>query len=338
MKAIVVSEAKKISVIEKEIPKIKNQDDVLIKVKAGGICGSDIHIYHGTSPVATYPRILGHEIVGEVVEIGYDVKELSIGDRVVVEPIISCGECYACKSGRPNVCEKLLVRGCHTDGGFQEYYVVPEKNLYKFNKEISWKYAAMIEPYTIGAQITWRADIKVNDIVLIMGAGPIGLTVLEMALLKGGICIISDYDKKRLEVAKNIGAHYIIDLNSKDIREEIMKITNNMGANVVIDAVCTPKTFESSVELASVAGRVMCLGFTKEISEIAQLNITSKELDIKGSRHQTFKFKEVVELFNQNKLKVELLVSHTFSFEEIEKAIELIEKKEDNVCKVLLLF
>ena len=338
MKAILVKEPGKIEISEREMPKIKNSDDVLIKIKAAGICGSDIHIYHGTSPVATYPRVIGHEMVGEVIEIGSDVKNIKKGDKVVVEPMIGCGNCYACKSGRPNACANLTVRGVHVDGGFQEFYVAPENSVYKFNNNIPWEEAAMIEPYTIADQITWRADVRPGDYVFIMGAGPIGLSVLEMAKLKGGICIISDFNEKRLNVAKEIGADYVINPKHEDPIARVKEITNGMGSNVTIDAVCLPKTFEQAIEITSVAGRVMSLGFTKEVSEISQLSITLKELDIRGSRHQTFKFPHVVELFNENKLKADKLISNIINFRDINKALDLIENKPSEICKIVLKF
>lgn len=338
MKAILVDEPKKIKIIEREIPKIKNNDDILVKIKAVGICGSDVHIYHGTSPVATYPRVVGHEMVGEVIEIGSSVKNIKIGDKVVIEPMIACNECYACKSGRPNACANLKVRGCHVDGGFQEYFVAPEKAVFKFNDNIPWEVAAMIEPYTIGDQITWRADIRPGDFVFIIGAGPIGLCCLEMAKLKGGICIISDLNEKRLGIAKEIGADYIINPSNEDPVKRIQKITNNMGPNITIDAVCLPQTFEQAVQITSAAGRVMSLGFTTEPSKIAQLWITLKELDVRGSRHQTFKFPHVVQLFNEGKLKAERLISNVFNFKDISKALDLIENKPEEICKIVLKF
>lgn len=338
MKVMQVIEPLNMIIVEKDIPDVVKSDDVLIKIKAVGICGSDMHIYHGTSPVATYPRVLGHEVVGEVIKIADGVKNLKIGDKVVLEPMISCGECYACKSGRPNACAKLTVRGCHVDGGFQEYYVAPEKNLFKFRDDIPWETAAMIEPYTIAAQITWRADIRKGDYVFIIGAGPIGLCVLEMTKLKGGIAIVSDYNEKRLNIAKELGADYVINPKDEDPLKKVREITNGMGSNVTIDAVCMPQTFEQAIEITSVAGRVMCLGFTKEPSKIAQMGITIKELDVRGSRHQTYKFKEVVELFNENKLNPTKLISHIMDFENAMEAMKLIEEKPDQVCKIILKF
>lgn len=338
MKVLQVEQPGKMILIEKEMPKTDEHNNVLIKVKAVGICGSDMHIYHGTSPVATYPRVVGHEVVGEVIDTFSNVSTLKKGDKVVLEPMIACGECYACKSGRPNACAKLTVRGCHVDGGFQEYYKAPEKNFFKFKDEIPWETAAMIEPYTIAAQITWRADIRPGDYVFIIGAGPIGLCVLEMTKLKGGIAIISDFNEKRLAAAKELGADYTINPKNEDPLEKVREITGGSGSNVTIDAVCMPETFKQAIDITSVAGRVMCLGFTKETSDIAQLGITIKELDIRGSRHQTYKFKEVVQLFNENKLNPEKLISHVVDFKDTMKGIEMIEKTPEQVCKVVIKF
>ncbi len=338
MDAIQVVKANEIVIANKEQAKLEHNDDVLIKVKAVGICGSDMHIYHGTSPVATYPRVIGHETAGEVVEVGRDVKNIKVGDHVVVEPIIPCGECYSCRNQRFNACSNLKVRGCHVDGGMQEYVVAPAKNVFPIAKHIDWQVAAMIEPYTIAAQITWRAGIKEGDNVFIMGAGPIGLATLEMAKLRGGNCIISDYNEKRLQLAKEMGADYILNPKNVDVLEEVRRITNQEGSNVTIDAVCLAQTFEQAIEITSAGGCVMCLGFSNEPSKIAQLSITLKELDVKGSRHQTFQFAKVVELFNDKKLNAHKLISHSFDYKDIDKAIDMIENNQNETIKIVLNF
>jgi len=338
MKAIMVTEPHKIEIIEKEMPEIKADDEILVKVKAAGICGSDVHIYHGTNPMATYPRVIGHEFVGEVVEVGPKVANVKPGDKVSIEPILYCGECYACRVGRHNVCEKLEVMGVHVDGGFQEYVVVPEKNAHKFNDDIDWEEAVMIEPFTIAAQSTSRGDVRSGDYVFISGAGPIGLCILQYAKHKGAICMISDIDEDRLQLAKSFGADYAIDAGKVDPVEEVLRITNGMGANVSLDAVCIPKTFEQAIEATSVAGRVVVLGFTGVPSPVPQLPITKKELTIAGSRLQANKFPEVVELINERKLNPKGLISHVFPFEDAMKAFELIENQSEKTRKVILKF
>lgn len=338
MKAIQVLKPGSIAIVEKDIPLISNENEVIVKVKYAGICGSDMHIYHGTSPVATYPRVIGHEFVGEIVEKGSKVKTVEIGDHVVVEPIVYCGECYACKNGRPNICRELEVIGVHRDGGFQEYVVLNEKNVHKFDTGLKWRDAVLIEPFTIAAQVTWRGDVKKDDFVYIVGAGPIGLAILQYAKYKGAKCIISDLYDSKLEVAKSLGADYIINSKTDNSIEKVMEITDGMGSNVTIDAVGIPQIFEQAVEVTSIAGRIVIMGFVEQPSRIAQLEITKKELTIVGSRLQTNKFGEVVELFNKGKFNTDIFVTKVFKFEEIREAIKMIENNPESTRKILLEF
>lgn len=338
MKAIRIPEANVIELIEVEEPKIEQTNDVKVKIKRVGICGSDMHIYHGTNPLATYPRIVGHEVVGEVVEVGASVQNLVTGDHVAIEPISYCGECYACKNNRPNVCKEVSVFGVHEDGGMREFVVLPEKQLHKVDPEIEWDEAVMAEPYTIGAQATWRGNVREGQTVFIQGAGPIGITVLKMAKLQGATVIISDLTNERLEFAKENGADYIINPSEVDTVEKINEITNDEGANVVIDAVGMPQTFELSVEVASVAGNVVTLGFNKTPSAIALMPITKKELTITGSRLQTNQFSKVVELINKKKLTHNGLVTHQFNINDTKEAFEFIEKNPDKVRKAVIAF
>lgn len=338
MKAIQVTEPLKLQVVEVEEPKIQSADEVKIRVKVAGICGSDVHIYHGTNPMATYPRVIGHEFAGEIMEVGANVDNLAVGDRVVVEPILYCGECYACKSGRPNVCEHLEVLGVHRDGGMAEFIVVPAKNVHKLGPDVDWKVATMVEPFTIAAQSTWRGDVKDGESVLIIGAGPIGMGILQYAKHKGATCMVADIDSDRLEEAKTFGADHVINPLETDMVARALELTEGTGPNVTIDSACTVKTFEQAVEVTSPAGRVVVLGFGKEPSQIPQLPITKKELTIVGSRLQTAKFPEVINLFNQGVLKPEALVTHAFSFTDIEKAMATVEDKTIKTNKVILTF
>ncbi|WP_437180122.1 zinc-binding alcohol dehydrogenase family protein [Paenibacillus andongensis] len=336
MKAIQVVTPGKIEIIEKEMPGINRGDEVLIQVRLVGICGSDMHIYHGTSPVATYPRVIGHEMVGEIAEIGSDVKRLAVGDKVVMEPIQWCGTCYACRSGRKNVCTQLEVYGVHKDGAYQEYIVLPEKIVHKVDSRLDWHEAVLVEPFTIGAQANWRGDVKAGDFVFIMGAGPIGLCALQVAKIKGAVCMISDLSDDKLDYARSLGADYVLNPLKDNINVEIERITDGVGPNVTIDAVCTVKTFEQAVEMTSVAGRVVVLGFSDAPSQIAQFHITKKELTVVGSRLQSDKFAEVIEWFNSGNMKVNSFVTHRFALEDIHQAIKLIETSPNEVRKVVL--
>jgi 2-desacetyl-2-hydroxyethyl bacteriochlorophyllide A dehydrogenase len=338
MKAVQVKEALKLEIIEKEKPVVSEDNQVLVKVKMVGICGSDMHIYHGTNTLATLPRIIGHEITGEVEKVGVAVTGLSIGDKVVIEPIESCGKCYACRSGRRNVCHELEVYGVHREGGMQEYLVMPDYLVHKVSNDLDWKESVLVEPFTIGAQANWRGNVQEGDTVLITGAGPIGLCCLKIAKAKGAICIITDLSDDRLEFAKSWGADLTINVGKNNVKEEVFTFTNGEGANVVIDAVCIPKTFEDAVDMVSPAGRVVVLGFDTVPSNIPQLPITKKEVTIVGSRLQTNQFPEVIKLFNEKSLGIEEMVTHQFSVDEIKEAISLIENSPNEIRKVVIAF
>lgn len=338
MKAVNIPEANVIELLDVQEPTIQQDTDVKVKVKRVGICGSDMHIYHGTNPLATYPRIVGHEVTGEVIEVGANVKALTKGDRVVIEPITYCGECYACQNGRPNVCKEVSVFGVHEDGGMREFIVLPEKQLHKVDPKIDWNEAVMAEPYTIGAQANWRGQVRSGQTVLIQGAGPIGITVLKIAKLKGAEVIISDFTEERLAFAKENGADHVIHLKEESLEERVMAITNGEGANVVIDAVGLPQTFEAGVEIASPAGFVVLLGFNATPSAIAQMHITKKELTIVGSRLQTNQFNGIVSLINEGKLTHNGLITHEFSIDDVKEAFQFVENNPEKVRKAVITF
>ncbi len=338
MKALCVRSPNNIVIEERPMPSIKSPNEVLIKVKAGGICGSDVHIYHGTSSVATYPRVIGHEIVGEIVETGKDVTHFSVGSRVIMDPVISCGTCYQCRIGRSNVCGKLQVRSVHVDGGYQEYIVMPQESIYHIPENLSWEEAVMIEPFTIAEQVCSRAELSADDVVFIMGAGPVGLSILKRVKLSGATCFISDIMDIRLDFARQYGADAAINAKNVDVGEEILKLTNGTGATLVIDAVCSLRSLEQALTYVCSAGRIITLGFGKEPSAINQLSITAREIDIRGSRLHNHKFPVVIDYFASGKLQVKDMITHRYHFTEIHDALRLIENPEIENGKVVLFF
>ena len=338
MKALCVQSANTMVIEERPMPAIGAANEVLIKVKAGGICGSDIHIYHGASPVATYPRVIGHEIVGEIVETGKAVTGFLVGNRVIIDPVISCGNCYQCRSGRRNVCSKLKVRSVHVDGGYQEYLVVPQDNIYLIPEALSWEEAVMIEPFTIAEQVCTRAAITKDDFVFIMGAGPVGISILKMVELYGATCVISDVMDYKLALAREYGADRTIHAKQENVQEEIRCLTEGNGATVVIDAACTTTSFEQALTYVCAAGRVITLGFGKEPSAISQLSITAREIDVRGSRLHNNKFPVVIDYFTSGKLQVKDMITHRFPFMQIHDALRLVEDPAIEKGKVVLLF
>jgi L-gulonate 5-dehydrogenase len=338
MKAIRAFGPHDVQMVELPMPEITNPTDVRIKVKAGGVCGSDIHVWHGTNIYAVYPLNLGHEISGVVESAGAEIEDLKPGDKVVLEPFQCCGKCYACGRGRPNVCHSLQVYGAHIDGGFCEYLVSPRKNFHKVPDSLSFEQAAMIEPYTIAAQCVWRADVRAGDMVLIHGAGPLGLIVADTVSRMGATVIVSEVNENRLQSAKIFGASHLINPKEQNFNQEIMKITDGMGPNVIFEATGVPALLSESMPLASVAGRIVPLAFGAQPIPIAFSEINKKELTILGSRHQTFKFKPVIENFARHSDKIEQLITGVYAADDFMRAFEAFTEADTKHRKVVLRF
>ena len=240
MKECWVTEPLHFEMRETEIPEPKD-NEVQIKMMAAGVCGSDIHIYKGENPNSRYPLIPGHENVGLVTKVGADCKNIKVGDHVVIDYVIRCGECYQCKHGRGNVCEHVLVRGSGTNGGWREYWCVEEPYVYKIDDSIPWKDAALIEPLTIGEHSTSRAGVCEDDVVFILGTGTIGTIIAQACKLKGAKTVICcDISDSSLERSKQFGADYTVNSKTQDIVAEVQKITNGHGCTVAFDSACFP--------------------------------------------------------------------------------------------------
>lgn len=338
MKAIQVVKPGDVRLVNRETPRIQKEDQVLMKVRAAGICGSDIHVLHGTNPVAVYPLVPGHEISGEVVDTGSAVSRLKSGDRVILEPITYCGSCYACKKGRQNVCESLRVNGAHVDGGFQEYLLATEKQLHKIPDSISFEQAALIEPYTIGTQANWRGGVTANDVVLVYGAGPIGLIVLDTARSIGASCIVSEVGQARRKAAQTFGADLVINPLEEDLENVVAEFTNNMGPNVIFEAAGVNALFEQAIKIASPAGTIVVMNLSVNPAAVAMAPIVKKELNIVGTRLQNNKFREVIDSFSNKLDNVNKLVTHTFDFKDFQRAFSAFEDRDSGVCKIVLTF
>ncbi|WP_080875740.1 zinc-binding alcohol dehydrogenase family protein [Oceanobacillus timonensis] len=336
MKAVSIVDKQKVKFQNLPQPELMGSNEVKVQTRLVGICGSDMHIYHASNGLADLPRIIGHEVCGEVTEVGDNVRTVAVGDHVVVDPISYCEKCYACRKGRPNICEHLSVFGVHEDGGLRESFILPEKNIWKMNKDIPWTDIVLAEPYTIGAQAVSRGKVQPGDRVFIQGAGPIGLCIMRMAKIRGAQVIISDMLPERLEFAKQQGADHVISAKNQNALEEIDFWTEGEGANVVIDSVCLKSTFELGIEAASIGGRVVTLSFDSLPAAIPQAPITRKELDIVGSRLQTHQFGDVVRMINNGQLRSDGLVSHTFSFQDSAEAFQFVESSPSAVRKAVI--
>lgn len=338
MKAIQIIKPYELQVIDLPTPQIDKVNNILIKMTATGICGSDVGIYHGTNAAATYPRIIGHEMVGCVVEVGSNASHLKVGDRVIINQVTNCGECYPCKKGRGNVCDHLAVRGVHIDGGYREYLVVPEKDCYILPDEISDVDAVMIEPTTIAIQACSRAELEADDYLLILGAGALGSTILKIAKLTCPNIIVADIVNDKLEDAKKNGAKWTINLKTEDLESRVKEITDGHGSTVSIDAACVKDSLLNLLKSTGNAGRIITMGFSTSPIDINQFLITSKELDIRGSRLQNKKFGTAISYIKEKQLNLTNTVSHTFPLVEAQKAFNFIDSGDPSIRKVVLTF
>lgn len=338
MKAIKVIEPFKVEIVDVPKPEIEKPDDVIVRVTSGGICGSDIGIWNGTNSLATYPRLIGHEFGGIVESVGSAVKDIKPGDQVAVDPVISCGHCYACRIGRHNVCRDLEVMGVHRDGGFAEYVKAPSENVHLFHKKFDESLLGLVEPFTIGVEVNNRAQIGKGDKVLIMGAGPIGICVMQVAKRNGAQVIMTDLVKERLEKAKSKGADETVLVSEENLEERLDQFTDGEGIPVVVDTVCIPSSFEQAVNLACPAGRVVCLGLKDKPSSICMAEITKKELTIVGSRLNNHCFDEVIEGFEDGSLHPEELMTKAYNYKEIMDALNMIKEHPQDVLKIVLKF
>ena len=338
MKAVQIIQPNELKIIDVEKPVIDEKNNVLVKMTAAGICGSDVGIYHGTNAAATYPRIIGHEMVGRVAEVGPGVTQVKAGDRVIVNQVTSCGHCYPCRIGRGNVCDNLAVRGVHIDGGYREFLAVPESDCYLLPDSLSDKDAVMIEPTTIAIQSCTRAELKKDDMLLIYGSGALGSTILKIARLMCDHIIVADIVDDKLEAAKANGAKYTINVMKEDLVEKVKEYTEGHGSTVSIDSACTKDSLIQLLKATGNAGRVMTMGFSVAGTEVNQFLITSKELDVRGSRLQNKMFGKAIQLIHEGKLDLNGAVSHTFPMLKAQEAFDFVDSHDPSIRKIVLTF
>lgn len=339
MKAVSVFAPEDMRVIDIEKPVIDKEKNVLIKMKAAGICGSDRGILHGSNAAATYPRIIGHEIVGVVEEIGEGVTKVKPGDRVIIDQVTNCGKCYACRMGRPNVCINLKVKGVHIDGGYREWITCNENDCYILPDFLEDKDCVMIEPTTIAVQSCSRAELKEIDDLLIIGAGALGTSLIKIAkLYNPHKLIVSDIDDIKLQAALELGATDVINSKNENLEETVKRLTNGYGSTVTIDAACVKGSLLEALKVTGPAGRVITMGFSVAPETVNNFLVTSKELDVRGSRLQNRKFQQVIDLVKEGKIDLKGSVSHTFPITEAIEAFKFADSGDPSIKKIALTF
>jgi len=340
MLSVVVDQPNHMAVAERPMPE-PQPGEVRVRVRYAGICGSDLHIFHGQNPFVLYPRVIGHEFVGRIGAVGAGVSPSRIGETVVVDPVISCGRCHACLIGRQNVCSNLQVIGVHRDGGFSQYACVPERNAYVVPAGLALPSASIIEPFAVAANVTHRTGVLPSDVALIYGAGPVGLNLLQVLKKVYGIkAYITDHFDERLALARTCGAgeDEIINTTREALPDALAKRGVVGGPTLIYDAVCHPAILEEAVRIAAPAGRIGVLGFSMTPSAIPQQELTKKELTLYASRLNCAMFPTVIDWIQRGLVDPGHIITHQVDFRDVNRAFDIAERNPRQSCKVLLDF
>lgn len=339
MKQISVKAPFQYSVEEAQRPK-PSRGEVLVKMKAAGVCGSDFHLFLGENPMAKFPRIPGHENAGIIEEVGEDVTKFKKGDHVVVDLVVACGSCKQCKNGRRNICRTVKARGAAVDGGWREYFTAAEHEVYLLPEDLPFEEAALIEPFAIGGHCTKRADVQGCDVVLILGMGTIGTIILQVCKEKGCKVICADIKENFLKRAENFGADFIVNTKTENLNSRIQEYTNGEGADVIFDAAGYPGSLTMLLEkgIPANGARIVPLGFCTSAESITQSMINGRELSIIGTRMSSGQFLPTIEKFRQKAYRLDGIVSDTILFSEIDQVFKNMQSPPEGMAKMIILF
>lgn len=341
MRAAVLHKPGDIRIEDLEKPK-PGPEDVLIRVRAVGICGSDIH-YYRTGRIGDYvvkkPLILGHESAGEIAEVGENVEGFESGDRVIIEPGVGCRKCWYCKIGRYNLCrdEKFMATP-PVDGTFAEYVAWPSDFVLHLPDHLSFEEGALIEPTTVAVNAVHKGEIRGGDIVAVLGSGPIGLVTLQVAKASGATTVYAtDVEDYRLKLARKLGADEIIDVSREDSVARIMELTGGEGVDVTFEASGAVPAAQDAIKITKRAGRVVLVGmFSEEKFPLNVLDILLKELTVRGILRYACQYEIALKLVSSGKVDVKPLITHEFPLEQVEKAIKMVEERSENVVKAII--
>ncbi len=338
MKAIEITKAGEMNLVERDMPQM-SAGDILLKIKYVGFCGSDLSTYLGKNPMVAYPRIPGHEISAVIEKIGEEVPDaFAVGQSVTVVPYTNCGQCTSCKQKRFNACRYNQTMGVQRDGAMAEYIAVPWQKVLK-DEALSDVQLALVEPMTVGFHAVDNGKVTDLDTVMIFGCGMIGSGAIVRAKLRGATVIAVDIDDSKLAIAKQLGAEYVINSKDQNLHEELLKITNGDGPTVVIEAAGNPVTYKSAIDEVAFAGRVVCIGYAgNEVSFPTKLWV-QKEMEIMGSRNANpSDFEAVIKYLKQSDLDENILISKTVEPEDAPKAMKEWSDAPGKILKILVKF
>jgi len=313
--------------------------EVLVAVKAAGVCGSDLHYYeHGrlATQVVTEPLVLGHEFAGELVELGPDVTSLKVGDRVAVEPTVPCGRCSYCRSGRYNLCREMVCKGTppSNHGAFREYVATPETLAHKLPEGVSMEAGATVEPLSVGLHAVNRLDVRPGESVLVLGVGPIGLLAVASAAAAGATGITAvDVVPMRLELAKRMGAARAVDAAAVDVAAELEN-----SADVVMDCAGTETTMLQCYDVVKPGGRLAWIGMGCDQAAVPMMKAMSKELRIVTVFRYAGVYPKAVNLLAAGRIDVRPIITHRFGFPRVADALAFASANRDRAAKTMVTF
>jgi threonine dehydrogenase-like Zn-dependent dehydrogenase len=321
-------------------------DQVLIKSSHAGLCGTDLHIFRGEFTARVkYPVVQGHEFGGTVEEVGRDVRGIQRGDAVAVDPIISCHGCTACLGGRINACRTLKLLGIELSGGFAEYVAAPESHVFKLPENVPLAHVPMVEVYGLGHHVLSRGLVQAGETVVILGAGKLGLSVLDV-LCHGAspsLAIAVDVDAFRLGIARRLGAEYTIDVNTEDPVERVLELTRGEGADCVIECVGhwhevpgREGPLAQAVRMIRNGGRIVTAGLGEEPSLVHFKSLVLKEAQIIASRVTLGEFPRAIRMLGKGLLHPELLITDQLPMRDVGKAFERLDAEDPKMIKMVL--
>jgi 2-desacetyl-2-hydroxyethyl bacteriochlorophyllide A dehydrogenase len=321
-------------------------EEILVAPSFTGICGTDLHVYRGEfHGRVTYPAILGHEFGGVVQEVGREVQGFKNGDRVVVDPVLSCQSCPACRTGHLNACRTLKLLGIDLDGGFGQFVAAPASHVYHLPEEIPMDQAPMVEMYGLGHHVLQRGQVQSGETVAILGAGKLGLSILDVLCHSAGpaLTIVTDLQPFRLETASLLGAEYAINIKDQDPVERVLEITGGVGVDCVIEAVGHYHLVEGqaaplaqAVDMIRTGGRIVTTGLGDQDTDIPFKTLVLKEAKIIASRVTLGEFPRAIRLLAKGLLHPEILITHQMALWEIGTAFDQVDQEDPDTLKVVL--
>lgn len=318
MQALLMTAVNELRLVEQPIPTIDRPDGVLLKVKAAGVCGSDLHGYAGHTGRRTPPLVMGHEATAAVVAVGPAVTGLPVGTRVALQPLEFCGRCPQCLAGRRNVCKQRRVLGMHAPGAYAEYVTWPAANLFPLPDHLSAENGALAEPLAVTVHAVSLAPLRPYDSAFIVGAGPIGLLTLAVLKLTGVRWIgISDTSEARLELARTLGAHLAVNPTRQQPRALVDQVTAGQGVDVAFEAVGLSATVQQSLEVTRNGGAVVWIGNNQRVIEVDMQAVVTRELHLVGSYGMTDQdFERALQMLADGHIPTEQLINRRASLSE----------------------